>query len=307
MSEFSYIKEASVMKGNQLLFISAKTLSDAWVAAMRAVLFTGKRMRTEYNDEDELSFDLTATIEVRDPTDTTPHRGDVYAWQSINKAGYKDEILLGTKDDQVGKGPSYPYTYHNRIFAYKPYSLEDLHKNNPILVKRRHHKVLRFLNTIDCASLNFPPVDQVKYMIKKLKEAPYTRRAQGITWRPYSDPYFEDCPCLQRIWCRVVDGKLGLQVDFRSRDLFRAWQANAVGILYIQQYIAEQLGVPQGTYVDHSNSLHIYGKKKDITEVIQFFETWDKRESKNARPGFSEFEWAKFNELKEECANMRSK
>ena len=58
---------------------------------------------------------------------------------------------------------------------------------------------------------------------------------------------------------RIKDGKLLMQTTWRSRDLFRAWEANVNGMIRIQKYVAEELDVEIGHYVDFSNSLHIYG------------------------------------------------
>jgi thymidylate synthase len=105
----------------------------------------------------------------------------------------------------------------------------------------------------------------MEYIVQKLKETPYSRRAQAITWRPLVDPYHEDPPCLQRIFMRIKEGKLIMQTTWRSRDLFRAWEANVNGMIRIQKSIADKLGVEMGHYLDFSNSLHIYGST--IAEV----------------------------------------
>jgi thymidylate synthase len=139
------------------------------------------------------------------------------------------------------------------------------------------HSKLQYTQSENASDIVFPAIDQIKYIVEKLKEVPHSRRAQGITWRPYTDTNREDCPCLQRIWARVVEGKLNFQTSWRSRDLFRAFEANAVGMMIIQEDIAKQLGVPMGTYADFSNSLHVYGQPKAVAEVRQMFETLWKR------------------------------
>ena len=64
---------------------------------------------------------------------------------------------------------------------------------------------------------------------------------------------------------RIKDGTLIMQTTWRSRDLFRAWEANVNGMIRIQKKVADKLGVEMGHYLDFSNSLHIYGNI--ITEV----------------------------------------
>jgi thymidylate synthase len=64
---------------------------------------------------------------------------------------------------------------------------------------------------------------------------------------------------------RIKNGKLIMHTSWRSRDLFRAWEANVNGMIHIQKYVAEQLNVEIGHYLDFNNSLHIYGDS--ISEV----------------------------------------
>ena len=68
---------------------------------------------------------------------------------------------------------------------------------------------------------------------------------------------------------RVKDDKLIMQTTWRSRDLFRAWEANVNGMIRIQKYVADQLEIEMGHYLDFSNSLHIYGNT--IPEVNDIF------------------------------------
>ena len=119
------------------------------------------------------------------------------------------------------------------------------------------------IDKIPIGVINFPKINQIEYIIQKLKEKPYSRRAQAITWRPLVDPFHSDPPCLQRIYMRVKDEQLIMQTTWRSRDLFRAWEANVNGMIRIQKYVADQLNVEVGHYLDFSNSLHIYGNTID--------------------------------------------
>ncbi|MHA2431391.1 MAG: thymidylate synthase, partial [Promethearchaeota archaeon] len=77
---------------------------------------------------------------------------------------------------------------------------------------------------------------------------------------------------------RIKDGKLLMQTTWRSRDLFRAWEANVNGMIRIQKFIADELGVEMGHYLDFSNSLHIYGNT--ISEVKDMLYRMKKRGEK---------------------------
>lgn len=267
---------------SRTIHIIAPDLASAWITAMKRVFFEGETIRTEYDkNETEPSFDFTALIEIQQPllpgkSQAQPHKADVYGVMSI-RGGYLEEILEGSRDSQIlESATSYPYTYHDRLFAYKAYNLEDKEDVDPELHVKDVGSGLPPI--LKASELQFPSINQIDYIVEKLKEAPYSRRAQGITWRPMSDPRREDCPCLQRIWARVINGKLHLQTSWRSRDLYRALGANCVGMISMQKMIADRLGVEIGSYADFTNSLHIYGQRKVIEEVIHMFERLQKRE-----------------------------
>jgi thymidylate synthase (methanogen type) len=237
---------------------------------------------------------------------------DTYLIGSI-QSGYIEEIMEGVNDHYLWESDtSFPYSYHDRIYSYSPYSLEDsVHVNYDLefvdnnFVKE-HKKLLKAgkidtsgdtiiwklkhlidfnlnkkisdqvgIQKIPIEVINFPKIDQIEYIIRKLKEKPYSRRAQAITWRPLVDPFHIDPPCLQRIYMRVKEDKLIMQTTWRSRDLFRAWEANVNGMIRIQKYVADQLDLEIGHYLDFSNSLHIYGNT--ISEVKDMFNRMIKR------------------------------
>lgn len=313
----------------KVLFISKENIQEAWLSALTQVLYDGDNIKTEYdNPEDPPSKDATVMIEVTDPMSKPITRrdkpvkirskqgnsyevygnmADTYLIGSI-QSGYIEEIMEGINDHYIWEsGTSFPYSYHDRIFSYTPFSLEDtVHKDydiefvDPEFVKTHEKlkkaemvtekddsKVWRLSNgteleldreisdqigieKIPMSILNFPKINQIQYIVDKLKKSPYSRRAQAITWRPLIDPYHEDPPCLQRIYMRVKDGELIMQTTWRSRDLFRAWEANVNGMVRIQKSVADQLGVKMGHYLDFSNSLHIYGVNlKEVKEVLE--------------------------------------
>ncbi len=302
----------------KVFYISKTNVRDAWLSAMGQVLYNGDDIKTEYDRlEDAPSKDATVLIEITDPLSNPITRNnkvlkikskfgnsyeifgcmaDTYLIGSI-QSGYIEEIMNGINDHLLYEsGVSFPYSYHDRIFNYAPFSLEDsIHKNYDLEVVdnelvKTHKKLVRAgkvkstaesniwklndeieldldkkiseqlqIDKIPIAALSFPRINQMEYIVQKLKEKPFSRRAQAITWRPLVDPYHFDPPCLQRIFMRIKEGKLIMQTTWRSRDLFRAWEANVNGMIRIQKDIAETLNVEVGHYLDFSNSLHIYG------------------------------------------------
>ena len=301
-----------------VIYVSKQNVRNAWLSALTQVLYNGDDIKTEYDKpEDPPSKDATVLIEVKDPTSLPIKRkdkilqikskygnsyevygcmADTYLIGSI-QSGYIEEIMEGVNDHYIwDSGTSFPYSYHDRIYNYAPFSLEDtIHVNYDIetvknQVVKDHQKLIenkKIVKTdksitwnlrdniqfdlekkiseqlgvekIPIGALNFPRINQIEYIIRKLKEKPYSRRAQAITWRPLVDPFHIDPPCLQRIFMRVKEDRLLMQTTWRSRDLFRAWEANVNGMIRIQKFVADALNIDMGHYLDFSNSLHIYG------------------------------------------------
>ncbi|MGV9171312.1 MAG: thymidylate synthase [Promethearchaeia archaeon] len=313
----------------QVFYISKNNVREAWLSALAKVYFEGDDIKTEYDDKDDKpSKDATVMIEIKEPMSHPIERkgriikisskygnryevygcmADTYLVGSI-QSGYIEEIMEGKNDHYIWEsGQSFPYSYHDRIYSYKPFSLEDtVHKNYDLgfvdkdFVKN-HQKLLNAkkvvekgdsmiwtlkngvkfelnkdiseqigIEKIPIGILQFPQTNQIEYIIDKLGKSPYSRRAQAITWRPLVDPYHNDPPCLQRIYMRIKNNKLIMQTTWRSRDLFRAWEANVNGMLRIQKYVADKLEVEMGHYLDFSNSLHIYGDSfKEVEDIFE--------------------------------------
>ena len=270
----------------KVIFIERNSVKEAWLEAMVRTMIDGDKIKTEYDKpEDPPSRDITACIVVKEPFSDPikrkgkkivmktkhgnqfnlyGHIGDVILPMSI-KGGYIEEIMEGKNDIGVRDSEISPsYTYHDRLFNYYPYSQEDI-KDSPredMTFESERGGLL---------ALILKSEDQIEQIINKLIESGYTRRAQATTWRPYSDPYRNDPPCLQRIWARIKNRKLDFHTSWRSRDLFKAWQTNVNGMITLQKAIALRIPVRTGIYVDFTNSLHIYGK--DMEKVKIFFET----------------------------------
>ncbi len=115
----------------------------------------------------------------------------------------------------------------------------------------------------------FQSFDQIETLCWKLAEAPHTRRAQAVTWKVWEDNDCYDPPCLQSLWCRIVEDsgveRLCMNARFRSNDAYRAAFMNIFALVQLQKMMAERisrlcgksLGV--GRYCHIADSYHIYG------------------------------------------------
>jgi len=163
------------------IFIRAKTLPSAWETSIAELWSNGIIIETEY---DQKSIDSPVVILVEEPlSEPRIHLKGIMAGSPKGLFEYVDEVIEGIHDHLVEK---FGYTYHERLFTYKT----------------------------PCGEI----VNQIEYIIEKLRKAPYSRRAQAITWQPWKDIKTEYPPCLQRLWFRVVNGRLILHAHMRSLD-----------------------------------------------------------------------------------------
>jgi thymidylate synthase len=146
------------------------------------------------------------------------------------------------KDLLHGSHASFEYDYHGRLFDWG-----------------------------ERLAVNGQPVhvDQIAYIVEKLRSFPVTRRAIAITWNPVIDEKLDDCPCLQLAQCVLRDGKLCMRVIFRSNDMLTAAGANMYALVQLQKSIAGQLGVQCGTYTHISLVPHIY-YLRDVHDIEPF-------------------------------------
>ena len=240
--------------------ITADCLPEAWEKAVLAVWDNGIEIKTQYDKPDDPpSKDATVMITVTNPFNE-PRIHKNFPGGPEELEAYRQEVVNGIHDHWVDPSQGkWTYTYHERLCAYCP------------------AENLRDPNTLK----PFKVFDQIQYIIDALANCHHTRRAQAITWMPTADPQTDDPPCLQRIWCRLLEepaGQLVLNMNthWRSRDLYKAWFMNVYALTDMQKIIAEKIAekidkpVQVGRYVDITDSLHIYGSYfKDAEKEVE--------------------------------------
>lgn len=259
-------KEIPVIK------IEGKTIPEVWEKAVVETWHNGLPIKTEYDKpNDPPSRDCTMIMVASTPmAEPRIHRAFPGGLEDLEV--YRQEVVAGIHDHWINpKEGKWTYTYHQRLFNYPA---------------------------------GGKPVDQIKYIIKKLSSTPYSRRAQAITWSPALDPDTDDPPCLQRIWCRLVETSekryaLDMNTHWRSRDAYKASFMNMFALTDLQRRIAEELSkntgkeVVAGRYADISDSFHIYGSYAE--EFANFLKLVKERpfeertwETKFAQPFFED-------------------
>lgn len=238
-------------------FVRGKTLPEAWEKAVLKVYYDGLDIKTEYDDEkDPPSKDMTLAVEVTNPQSNPMIHKNIPCGPAKLQE-YVMEVIDGIHDHWIDPDSGkWTYTYHQRLWEH----------------------------------------DQIDYIVRKLSSAPYSRRAQAVTWKQCYDPKTDDPPCLQSVWCRMplvsIDDdyyiwELDMRTHWRSRDLWNAWFMNAFAFITLQEEIARLIErrmndirsgvhtVKCGSYGDVSNSLHIYGSAMDD----RFYNEIDKMDS----------------------------
>ena len=117
--------------------------------------------------------------------------------------------------------------------------------------------------------------DQVDVAIRLLMEDRRNRRVVITHWDPYSDlldQSSKDLPCNLQIIPRIVRGALDLTVTNRSNDLiYGALGANSCHFAFLQEFMAQSIGVPVGSLYQISNNLHIYTDNPVYKRIIGEF------------------------------------
>jgi len=98
---------------------------------------------------------------------------------------------------------------------------------------------------------------QIPWIISELKRNPDSRRAVVVI-RNETDLNTDSPACLQLIQYMIRNGALHCKVVFRSNDATKASFMNAYALVMLQKRIADEIGVPVGTYTHRANSFHVY-------------------------------------------------
>jgi thymidylate synthase len=103
--------------------------------------------------------------------------------------------------------------------------------------------------------------DQLNEIVAKLKQNPADRQCVLQMWSAHNDlrGAWRDRPCNTHCYFRILDGCLHMQINCRSNDIiFGAYGANAVHFSFLQEYLADRIGVEVGTMTQVSFNYHAY-------------------------------------------------
>lgn len=221
------------MNNIPILCSRGKNIPEAWEDSLLQLYYNGCDIATQYDQEgDPLSKDCTMIIEIEDPlSEPIIHKMMVGGYEDLQE--YTMEVLDGIKDYLIdGKENHWIYSYHDRLRNYKD---------------------------------SVGSIDQIAILCEQLAKCGYTRRAQAITWNPFIDMFDEHPPCLQRLYFRIINDTLNMNLHIRSNDAFRAGFMNLYTFTRLQEYVAKEVSrisekeIRVGCYRHIADSYHIYG------------------------------------------------
>lgn len=106
-------------------------------------------------------------------------------------------------------------------------------------------------------------INQIDYVISKLKDSPHTRRAVATTWDPRKDTKVDEVPCLNHFVFMMRDDELDVSVMIRSNDMYGAWLANVYALGELLSHVADATSLRPGTITTLSVNAHIYNHDWD--------------------------------------------
>lgn len=110
-------------------------------------------------------------------------------------------------------------------------------------------------------------MSQIEEIIYRYKKFGYNNNQLILQIATPEDLWLENPPCLRHIDTRIQRGKLHFFVYFRSWDLWAGLPANLVAIQTLKEYMAESIGVTDGSMIVESKGLHIYGYAEELVKL----------------------------------------
>jgi thymidylate synthase len=242
------------MKYPPTVIIEAKTLPEAYGKLIHTCMRDGMTIKTQYGPP---SKDMCAVVEITHPF-VLPMLHPDFPTKDMHLAEY----IKQWERSYDWKKQGFEYTYVDRLTHYPC-------TPNYADVKLKEYYSQCLINFMDSGL-----IDQLAALRYQLSTGVTSRRFQMITWIPDRDLFVkEDQPCLQRLWLRILNqGEVELHTEWRSRDLYAAWNSNVIGLLtMIKKELLEPNNLKLVKYVEFINAAHIYETDwQDAEKVHQY-------------------------------------
>lgn len=251
-----------------LISIQAHGLPDAWYKAVKECLKHGA-INTRYYGKTIRTKVIVSTIEIGNPL-CEPMLHEDFPTKELHLKEYLKQWERGYDWKKQG----FEYNYMARLIGYP---LTDITSDSS-----GYYKVKQLCeNTIDQIKI---VRENIADRISKCEngECYVSNRDQIVTWVTERDLLVaEDQPCMQRIQIFVysypkmdngilIPGKGEFHVDWRSRDLFAAWNSNMAGlVLMLKREIFDPNNIKMVRSIDHCSSAHLYESDWEAADKIK--------------------------------------
>ena len=254
--------------------MQARDLDDAWFTALWACLEKeqngdfkySQRYRIDrgsYEGQERLEID-TFLIDIRYPGSgpLVPQlpAGKEHLAPTTEEQARKYLLYLLTAEKQ----PEEEYTYGERLVGPRALlKIDGLQRENGEKVDGSKYQLIvngqafglgDLPKTLDLP-FGINPVDEVIRLYKQ--DGHNTNQAVLEIGMP-SDIIQKDPPCLRLVDTRIRSGKLHFVVYFRSWDLYNGFPVNLAGLQQLKHYMADAIGVEDGSIRAVSKGLHLY-------------------------------------------------
>ncbi len=226
---------------NKTHLIQEENFNNAWYRAIQNVLNDRVELKFGSLRETKIAWDSCQLIELTGNAIKQIKNKEIHTqcpFKAIEQYcnEFTDEFIerqqmMGDDDER-----KHPYTYYKRLTQFDEYPSAEYDGS----------------------------FDQLKNMERWIRRQQKTgiqsNQCQSITWYVDRDNRTNSPPCLQRIWLRWYPGNLiDLHLEWRSRDLFNAWQSNIIAIVeMIDREVIRPNDCRLARVMDYSDSLHIY-------------------------------------------------
>jgi thymidylate synthase len=112
-------------------------------------------------------------------------------------------------------------------------------------------------------------LDTLAACVERLKKDSEDRKAYVALWDSHRDlTVKEGRPCLVSLFFRKFEGKLTLSATFRTHNAMDAYPLNLYGLMAIQNWVAERVGLPAGAITVISHSLGLDPRELDRALMV---------------------------------------
>ncbi len=197
--------------------ILRRTPMEAWEELIFRLVRFGYRSALKKGERIELQ---NVKVVIEAPEEESDERVRELGFDPDKFRRYQERILEAAKPDDI------EYTYGNRLRGYYAYQGQT--------------------------------VDTLSIVIERLRENPESRHCYVSLWDTARDSTEgHGCPCLVSLFFRRFDGRLTLTAAFRTHNAGDAWPENVWGLIAIQRYVAENVGMERGALTVFSHSISL--------------------------------------------------